>query len=460
MLDDTRSTYGAVMSYDAGQNVPVDAPLEVALERLPTEVTTGDYSLTVRHPAVPSDDRSHRFDAVWRTSTAEGPATVTVCALSTRTSQLDIAVGPPALRGRRRPRRWTASRRNAVALLFACELQRLIELRDAPPVVARPAGGARRRAVRIAAGVSAIALVAVVALVASLLSPPEPVSVDAATLRYRQAVATRASESARPAVRGRGRQQPDAATLEQPTGQRRAAGRAPATGRTVATRATQRPAETPRRGSAPQQATQSPKSAQSTQVVPPEGVYRYDTDGWEEVDVPGGHRRFPRETTQTVVHTRCGHTVRWDPMEERWDENDLCVRDGVPQPAAFRTYRSFFGRAVRQNFSCEPTRAPAGALWGARCESEDSTMTIVARDLGTKTMRVAGEDVEVRGLGVDATLKGANSGNRRAQLWHATVNGLMVHTEVSTDFEVDGPFGRVDYRERYTLHLLSGRAHR
>lgn len=453
--------YGHRMQLVRTHTVVALAPVDTVARDWATSLTTGAVDLDTQPLA--SDDRGRqRFVGSWSCGGARGRAAVQVLPMGASCSEVEVSLGPAHRRVHRL--RWTQHRRSEAAANLASALGGMAEGRTVSP---SPARSHRRRPRAIALPIGGVATLAVAALAAHLLAPPQPVTVDTATARFRQAVETRAAT-------GQTTQTPVGVPAERNPKK----SPHPARGMTSAT-ATKHPAAaqdveaptTPGQRRRPhdsrghsttsedheRRAATGEKSGSEDDfgAAPDEGVYRYQTNGYEEVDVPRGYREFPEETTQTVLHRDCGYTVRWDPMEERSDENLLCVRDGELQPVWFHTYREFFGRSVEQHFTCRPVRAPRGATWASRCRSDDTTMTNVARSLGVRVMTVDGSRVKVSGTQVQTELQGANSGTRRGELWHASGGGIMVHTDVIGEFDVQGPFGEVHYREQYTLRLVS-----
>jgi hypothetical protein len=458
------------MTFDAAQSVTVTAPIDQVVARLPVSMCHGDVTLTLVQD---TDDRRPspvvRRAATWRARGIGGAAVVEMVPLGATATQVEVALGAPGPFLRRW--RWSARRRTAVAAGLAAAIERHVEQRG-PEAMPVPPPRARR-AVRLGVPVGATALLLILVLAANLFAPPKPVTLDVATQRFRQQssatasrqTAQRATVPSTPRKRSVARAAPGGppAGTPQRTGTARAipaaahaAARQPAAPTATSRAQTRDQSATPRRAAtAPTQAAPS----QQGPVLPDEGVYRYATEGWEEVDVPGGHREFPSETTQTVIHTRCGYRVRWDPMEERWDETTLCPHDQNLLPTQFHTYRSFFGRSVEQHYTCTPGSTPDGAKWLITCSSKDSEMTTVARSLGTKTMSVDGQPVSVTGLRVDSKLEGATSGSRQSVMWHSRDTDVLVYTEVSGQMDVQGPFGSVHYQEHYTLQLRSLQPH-
>lgn len=331
---------------------------------------------------------------------------------------------------------------------------------DRPPVQlpVRRRGPVTRRAVLAAASAMALVGAAVVVLP---FGASTAVTADTALSEFRAATPTsdapRTGETPAPSASAR-----PATTTEDAGGPDPASGVDPSAGPTTAPEAEPTaaagPAERPsvdRAGADTSEAApRQPAAPAPTPDRPAAGVYRYATDGWEELDVRGSHRRFPDETAQVIHHTDCGYRQIWEPLEERRDEHGFCVDTDPPALVTTATSRSFFGQRREQTFTCSPVTTTDGG-WRTRCDDGDGTaMTVTTQQLGTGRRTVGGETVEVTELRVAADLTGDTSGQRRSTVWTRVGDGLLVRSEVEADLEAPGPFGRVRYRERYELDLL------
>jgi hypothetical protein len=197
----------------------------------------------------------------------------------------------------------------------------------------------------------------------------------------------------------------------------------------------------------------APVATDTSPARPPAGVYRYATDGWEELDTRGSHRRFPEETVQVIHHTDCGFRQVWEPLAERRDEHGFCSDVDPAILVTTDTARSFFGQQRRQRFTCSPVRTDRDG-WTTRCDDTDgTTMTVTTRREGTERRTVGGRAVEVSRMRVEAALTGETTGRRASTVWVRASDGLLVRSEVEAELEVAGPFGRMGYRERYVLEL-------
>jgi hypothetical protein len=94
-------------------------------------------------------------------------------------------------------------------------------------------------------------------------------------------------------------------------------------------------------------------STAAAEALPVAGVYRYATEGGEEVDALGGTRHdYPLETTITVTPTDCGVRFRWDALEERYEVWELCGTGGALSIVEYTSFHRFFGQPDRQHYAC------------------------------------------------------------------------------------------------------------
>jgi hypothetical protein len=399
----------------------VHLPASEAVARLPAGVRGKGVSVRIdRTQPAPGTATPHseRFPATWQARRARGQGYVEVGPLSEQACLVEVGLPRRAMRDQ------------------AELLRNRIEGRPTPAPV--PARTARPRLRWAVAGV-VVALVTV-----QLWTAPEPVTIEVATARYRAAVA--------PAEPHQDPGPPDG--ME---------GAAPP--RPPAPAPVEQPGPVAAEASEPAEPSESeePVSAERPApepAVPEPGVYRYDTSGWEELSMPGSRRSFPSETAQTVTHTACGFQVGWQPLEERADTFELCVGDGRAVLASVTTYRSFFGNAHEQRFTCTEVPAPGGVAWSVRCSDEGTTMHVSSRLEERVVLAVDGQQVETVRVRMESRLEGDTSGTRRALMWFREGDGLLVRTEVEADLRVQGPFGPLRYREEHRLHLADLTARR
>ena len=114
-------------------------------------------------------------------------------------------------------------------------------------------------------------------------------------------------------------------------------------------------------------------------TLPREGVYVYETSGWEQVSIPGGRHDYPDSTTITLRHEGCGVITRWDALVERWDERETCPSAEGEHLRSLTSYHEFFRHGERLTYRCRPgsLARPAssqnGGRWSGTCNTDEST---------------------------------------------------------------------------------------
>ena len=108
-------------------------------------------------------------------------------------------------------------------------------------------------------------------------------------------------------------------------------------------------------GPATIRAAGSTTTAVPAATPPAPGVYRYTTSGVEHIDVLGGAtHHYPRITTVTVTSGGCGARLRWDILEERREEWQLCASAaGVELGTNGVQLHVFFGHGDVEPFVCD-----------------------------------------------------------------------------------------------------------
>jgi hypothetical protein len=220
---------------------------------------------------------------------------------------------------------------------------------------------------------------------------------------------------------------------------------------------------------APSPAAQTSSSATptpaATAAAPPsteEGVYTFNTEGYESTNALGGARHdYPAETAVTLRRTDCGWTQRWQPLQERWDETALCHTDQGMDVRRFTTHHEFFQRSQEQAFDCPEGsnvhrwNAPPGATWTWRCTAGSSAIDTVVTVEGTEPLDLGGETVDVVRIRYESKMTGANRGTQVQERWLRPGDGLNVRIHTDIDTETDSPFGAVHYEEHYTITMAS-----
>jgi hypothetical protein len=191
---------------------------------------------------------------------------------------------------------------------------------------------------------------------------------------------------------------------------------------------------------------------------PSAGVYMYDTDGSETVDLPGGHRTYPSQTTITYMHTPCGVDARWSVFDERWELWQLCSRDdqGI-EFAAITAHHEYMGQVERRTYTCRAGTdlRPTTDRTAGRCEEAETWVESVAILVGIETIEIAGVPVEAAHVRHDMTMHGTAEGTRGGDSWLRVTDGLLLRHTDTTDLTGDSVLGHVRYREDVVIELAS-----
>lgn len=201
----------------------------------------------------------------------------------------------------------------------------------------------------------------------------------------------------------------------------------------------------------------------STSLRPPApGVYSYRTTGHDSIDILGGARHdYPDRTTITVSPIDCGVRLRWQPLEERWDEDDWCYGPtGISSPAQ-RLHHEFFGFSDDREWDCGagqlvmPVDPRPGDEWSVTCRSGETVSPGTARVVGFEDIDVGGTPVRTVHIRVDTSREDVNAGTTVRDDWLVPDTGLLVRRRSSVESRSDSPVGTATYREELTLELES-----
>ena len=208
--------------------------------------------------------------------------------------------------------------------------------------------------------------------------------------------------------------------------------------------------------------TSSSTTAPSPAALPAEGVYVYATEGQEQIDIlDGSTHTYPGETTLTIRHTDCGLQQRWAPLDERWDEEEVCVVAGGRERRTLRAHHEFFGISDDQTFTCDagyvlfPADVAVGDTWSTACTSEDTTLTGTAEVVAFEARTVGDESIDTVHLRVTEDATGGDDGPSSDDYWLRTSDGLLIERSSSVETRSDSPVGTATYVERFTLRLTS-----
>jgi len=191
-----------------------------------------------------------------------------------------------------------------------------------------------------------------------------------------------------------------------------------------------------------------------------EGVYVYDTVGYEKINALLGARHdYPPQTTITVTAGGCGVLLRWDALEKRSTTWEICPGDGGWTIAAYREVHAFFGNTVQTEYRCEPgslwwpREQAAGFTWTRRCATDETTETALGTSLGAET--VGPGELNAAHLSLETALEGATRGNGTFDVWVEQSTGFPLRIEFTNDNKTGSAIGDVRYTEQAALQLTS-----
>ena len=197
------------------------------------------------------------------------------------------------------------------------------------------------------------------------------------------------------------------------------------------------------------------------------GVYRYDTQGWEAVDLGplGGTHDYDGESTVTLWPGRCGIVERWQVLVTRWSEAEACRDQRGGRMTTLHEFREFYGVTQEDRFTCDgrtslsPSNGRPGQNLRAACTSVTASALHEMEVVGLPRMSVDGEGVEAVHLAGTSTSRGSISGSMRVEEWRRRGDGLLLRRRVRGSFSTD-LHGGIDYDESYLIGLISLRPER
>ena len=192
------------------------------------------------------------------------------------------------------------------------------------------------------------------------------------------------------------------------------------------------------------------------------GVYRYATTGYETTDALTGSRHdYPAETFITIQPGGCGTLVRWQPLEERWDEWDYCPDGSL---AGRRTFHEWFQIANLDLWACSPpvpTRGEPGAVLTGTCGREETGNAAAAQDslrfevIGYETLTVGAAAVETLHVRMTGTGTGGTASTRTYDTWLLPGTYLIVRQTLELTSNTQSRVGLVHAEEQYEISLIS-----
>jgi hypothetical protein len=192
------------------------------------------------------------------------------------------------------------------------------------------------------------------------------------------------------------------------------------------------------------------------------GLYVYATTGYESTDALAGARHdYPAETYLTIQPGGCGTLVRWQPLEQRYEEWDYCP-DG--RMAGWDSFKEWFQIGNTEQWECpEPVEVQGepGASWVVECARGDSEEAAAARQtasyevVGYEPLLVGGEEVQTLHVCTTLTGTGGSVSTGQVDTWYLVGTQLPVRRVVVHDSTTDSRIGAVQYHEQVEIQLTS-----
>ena len=159
-------------------------------------------------------------------------------------------------------------------------------------------------------------------------------------------------------------------------------------------------------------------------------------------------------------------TIRWDALEQRWDDAQYCWQPDGWHLTTRTTFHSFFQQSDEREFTCTPQSLQlpadpaAGDTFTASCNSpgtgqsgpssEDATGTVV----GFEQLQVGDDTVDTVHVKYDTVIAGQSSGSDTVERWYARDVPMLLVREVRTGVtNSETAIGTVRYDEQYELML-------
>lgn len=195
-------------------------------------------------------------------------------------------------------------------------------------------------------------------------------------------------------------------------------------------------------------------------LPPEEGVYEWETDGWEEVS-PGPPRRDLPERSRRIITEEGERTWMNDHIYSEQHEEwfPLTISDQGVTAASYRLRVSFGPVTQDQKLDFSPPMRfsvfpfEVGQQWqGSWEDAPDNTRgTYVGRTFEHTHLDIGGEQVEVWGVEIDMEMEGDISGTVLTRIWVSPEYRMTV--KEFYDQEVES--GPGTYEGEWTITLLS-----
>ena len=193
---------------------------------------------------------------------------------------------------------------------------------------------------------------------------------------------------------------------------------------------------------------------------PPAGVYVYDTEGSESIDLLlGTTHEYPNVTTTMVRYSECGFVERWDALAGRATERHFCVTESGLELTLYADRHEFLGRVDRKRYACDqpalvaPAQPTIGEAWTFSCTAGAITETWHAAVVGLEAAEIDGKASENVHVRFRTELVGPTHGTSTKELWLRTSDHALVRERIMNGNSTRTAVGDVRYVEQYERRL-------
>jgi hypothetical protein len=196
--------------------------------------------------------------------------------------------------------------------------------------------------------------------------------------------------------------------------------------------------------------------------LPPPGVYRYRTSGYEKLSVAGIFRGFPSTTNAIVTDSRCA-TVNWEPFLQHVEGQVECPSvSGGLSLVSMPSSEQIAGITTNMTVDCPPgtylvpPNAVVGERWKTTCHAPGQVIALTGRVVGFSSVTVRGQQVPSVHTRISESISGSESGTSPSDYWVSLTDGMILRESESVNVQQSaGPLGSVDYREQMEISLQS-----
>jgi hypothetical protein len=193
--------------------------------------------------------------------------------------------------------------------------------------------------------------------------------------------------------------------------------------------------------------------------TPTPGVYVYDTTGFERVSALGGAQHdYPKQTTTTVTENDCGITVRWTPLEQRFENWTMCLTGSANEMANFTTHHEFFGKTEERTYDCtetyiRPSSDVPGTTVHGTCTAPSDVAQTTTSVVGPTVVTVQGAPVDAIQMHFEHVISGNTNGTQKGDVWVRSSDGLLLRFVTIIDADAGSVIGPTHFHEEINLSL-------